>query len=342
MRGKLRPCAYAGASRSRSRWARWRAAARRPCTSCRRRRSRPARRPRRTPRPGGSPRSATVPKASCPTRPAVWSPWRCAIRPCSPWSTPPPASCAGASSCRARRAISRSRAPAARCWRRPSRPTACSRSRSPTGRSAASVRVGAHPHDVTPAANAVLVGDERGNALSVVRGGQVTATAKVATQPGGVAALDGGRRVAVVSVRERVLEVFDTRTLRRIGRAPAGVGPTHVACLERGPCYVVDTRGGALLVFSVGAGVEPTRRYALPGGPVRHRARSGPPPALRHASRPQRAGRARRSWAPARRATLAHRAPAGLGGGRRAHGRRVRHGAGGRGARARDALTRTR
>ena len=34
-----------------------------------------------------------------------------------------------------------------------------------------------------------------------------------------------------------------------------------------GPCYVVDTRGGALLVFSVGAGVEPTRRYALPGGP---------------------------------------------------------------------------
>ena len=90
-------------------------------------------------RPGrrGSPRSATVPKASCPTRPAVWSPWRCAIRPCSRWSTLPPASCAGASFCRARRAISRSRVPAARCWRRPSRPTACSRSRSPTGRSAA-------------------------------------------------------------------------------------------------------------------------------------------------------------------------------------------------------------
>ena len=212
----------------------------------------------------------------------------------------------------------------------------------PDGAVRRSVRVGAHPHDVTPAANAVLVGDERGNALSVVRGGQVTATAKVATQPGGVAALDGGRRVAAVSVRERVLEVFDTRTLRRIGRASAGVGPTHVACLEHGPCYVVDTRGGALLVFSVGAGVEPTRRYAPAGWPVRHRARSGPPPALRHASCPQRAGRARRSWAPACRATLAHRAPAGLGGGRRAHRGRVRHGAGGRGARARDALTRTR
>jgi DNA-binding beta-propeller fold protein YncE len=120
---------------------------------------------------------------------------------------------------------------------------------------------------VTPAATAVLVGDERDNALSAVRGGQVTASAKVATQPGGVAAFDSGRRVAVVSVRERVLEVYDARTLRRIGRAPAGVGPTHVACLERGPCYVADTRGGALLVFSVGSGVEPTRRYALPGGP---------------------------------------------------------------------------
>ena len=51
------------------------------------------------------------------------------------------------------------------------------------------------------------------------------------------------------------------RTRRRIGRAPAGLGPTHVACLDRGPCYVADTRGDALLVFSVGAGVEPTRRY---------------------------------------------------------------------------------
>jgi predicted small lipoprotein YifL len=129
------------------------------------------------------------------------------------------------------------------------------------------VRVGAYPHDLARAGAAVFAGDERGNALSVVRGAHVTATAKVAAQPGGVAALDGGRRVAVVSVRERVLELYDARTLRRVGRAPAGVGPTHVACLDRGPCYVADTRGGALLVYAVGAGVEPTRRYALPGGP---------------------------------------------------------------------------
>jgi DNA-binding beta-propeller fold protein YncE len=129
------------------------------------------------------------------------------------------------------------------------------------------VSVGAYPHDLAAAGGAVLVGDERANALSAVRGAHVTATTKVATQPGGVAALDGGRRVAVVSVRERVLELYDARTLRRLGGAPAGVGPTHVACLDRGPCYVADTRGDALLVYSVGAGVEPTRRYALPGGP---------------------------------------------------------------------------
>lgn len=81
------------------------------------------------------------------------------------------------------------------------------------------------------------------------------------------AALDGGRRIAVVSARERRLDLYDSATRRRIGRAPAGLGPTHVACLDGGPCYVADTRGDALLVFSVGAGVEPTRRYGLPGGP---------------------------------------------------------------------------
>ena len=49
-------------------------------------------------------------------------------------------------------------------------------------------------------------------------------------------------------------------------RRRASGRPTSPAC-DRGPCYVADTRGDALLVFSVGAGVEPTRRYGLPGGP---------------------------------------------------------------------------
>jgi hypothetical protein len=79
--------------------------------------------------------------------------------------------------------------------------------------------------------------------------------------------LDGGRRVAVVAPRARRLEVYVGGTRRRVGQAPAGLGPTHVACLDRGPCYVTDTRGDALLVYAVADGVRPTRRYRLAGGP---------------------------------------------------------------------------
>lgn len=81
-----------------------------------------------------------------------------------------------------------------------------------------------------------------------------------------VARLADGRRVVLLG-RERVLELLAARTGRRIAGAPAGVGPAHVACLERGWCYVTDKRGDALLVFRVGAGLELTRRYRLAGGP---------------------------------------------------------------------------
>jgi hypothetical protein len=81
-----------------------------------------------------------------------------------------------------------------------------------------------------------------------------------------VAALAGGRTVVLLG-RERVLELRDASG-RRIGRAPAGVGPTHVACAVRW-CYVTDTRGNALLVFAVADGIAPTRRLYLPGGPDR-------------------------------------------------------------------------
>jgi DNA-binding beta-propeller fold protein YncE len=86
-----------------------------------------------------------------------------------------------------------------------------------------------------------------------------------------------GHAVAVVAARERVLELYDPRTHRRIARAPAGVGPTHVvAAGDR--VYVADTRGGALLVFATRPKLSLVRRVFLPGGPygiavdpVRHR-----------------------------------------------------------------------
>jgi hypothetical protein len=49
--------------------------------------------------------------------------------------------------------------------------------------------------------------------------------------------------------------------------APAGVGPTHAACLPRVWCYVADTRGDAVLVFRRTPRLELVRRYHLPGGP---------------------------------------------------------------------------
>jgi DNA-binding beta-propeller fold protein YncE len=90
----------------------------------------------------------------------------------------------------------------------------------------------------------------------------------VATQPGGLAALRDGEQVAVVSVRERVVELFDARTLRRLGRVSAGVGPTHVVSEPRfHRLYVTDTRGGALLVFDTVPELELVRRVYLPGRP---------------------------------------------------------------------------
>jgi len=129
------------------------------------------------------------------------------------------------------------------------------------------VGVGAHPHDAATAGGRVFVGDERAGTLSVVEPDARVRRIRVARQPGGLAALDRGRRVAVVSVRERVLEVYDSDTLRRVGRADAGVGPTHVVSNGRETLYVTDTAGDALLVFRLRPRVELIRRYALPGVP---------------------------------------------------------------------------
>jgi hypothetical protein len=79
------------------------------------------------------------------------------------------------------------------------------------------------------------------------------------------AAVDGGDTLAVLAPRERVLRLVDARTGRRLASAPAGVGPTHVACL--GVCWVADTRGDALLVYRLESGLRLVRRLYLAGGP---------------------------------------------------------------------------
>jgi DNA-binding beta-propeller fold protein YncE len=107
-------------------------------------------------------------------------------------------------------------------------------------------RVGRFPHDVARARGRLFVGDELGHTFSVVERGRRIATVRAPRQPGGVAATADRDHVAVVGVRERVLEVFDTRTLESAGEVNVGIGPTHVVGAgER--FFVVDTRGNALL-----------------------------------------------------------------------------------------------
>jgi DNA-binding beta-propeller fold protein YncE len=86
-------------------------------------------------------------------------------------------------------------------------------------------------------------------------------------RPSPRARLDGGRQVAVVDGRERVVETFDVATGARTGRADAGVGPTQVATDGGNYLYVTDTDGGALLVFHIRPRLELIRRYPLPGSP---------------------------------------------------------------------------
>jgi len=84
---------------------------------------------------------------------------------------------------------------------------------------------------------------------------------------GAEAIVDAGRRRAVVRPRERVLEVYDRATGERVGRAPAGAGPTRVVAGEGGLAYVVDTAGDGLLVFETRGRLRILRRYPLLGAP---------------------------------------------------------------------------
>jgi DNA-binding beta-propeller fold protein YncE len=129
-----------------------------------------------------------------------------------------------------------------------------------------SVRVGSYPHDATAAGGRVFVGDEHGHTVTVLEDGHVVGRFPVALQPGGLFPVEGGRQVAVVSVRERVVETYDTRTLERVGRASVGVGPTHVVSNGRRMLYVADTAGDGLVVLHTRPKLEVTRRVAFPGG----------------------------------------------------------------------------
>jgi DNA-binding beta-propeller fold protein YncE len=126
-------------------------------------------------------------------------------------------------------------------------------------------RVGHQRHDAAAAGGRLFVGNERGRSLSVVEQGRQVRVLDAPVGPGGVAVTAHGDRVAVVGVRERALELFDTHTLRSLGRVDVGLGPTHV--VARGArLFVVDTRGNGLIEVSADP-LRVHRRTHLEGAP---------------------------------------------------------------------------
>jgi len=137
----------------------------------------------------------------------------------------------------------------------------------PDGQTRTSTPVGDFPHDATAAGERRFVANEFGDTVSVIEDGRVEATLEAPVQPGGIAALDTDR-VGVVAVRDNVLRVYDAGTLRPLGDARAGAGPTHVvADPSTGRFWVADTRGGALLFSTRTRQPQLLDRVNLPGSP---------------------------------------------------------------------------
>lgn len=125
--------------------------------------------------------------------------------------------------------------------------------------------VGKQPHDATALLDGrIVVGNEFGRSLSVVRFGSVVKTLSGVRQPGGV--IGFGSRVAVVDVGDFTVDTFDVDTGTRIARVSAGRGPTHEARLAGNRLLVIDTRGEAARIFDI----DPLRlvsTYPLAGTP---------------------------------------------------------------------------
>ena len=81
------------------------------------------------------------------------------------------------------------------------------------------------PHDATAAGADVVVGNEFGKSISVVRDGRVRATIPGLTQPGGV--IGDHSQVLVVDVGAFTVSSYDLTTLKRTAVVKAGAGPTH-------------------------------------------------------------------------------------------------------------------
>ncbi len=81
---------------------------------------------------------------------------------------------------------------------------------------------------------------------------------------GGVAAGEGGDRVAAVGVRANQLRLYDARKLRGMGEVGVGIGATHVVSDGERNMFVADTRGDAVIFVRTRPQFEVAARQALP------------------------------------------------------------------------------
>jgi DNA-binding beta-propeller fold protein YncE len=122
------------------------------------------------------------------------------------------------------------------------------------------IATGEHPHDAVSADGRVFVADEFGDSITVIEGARVVDTLETPAQPGGIAAV-GDRYLALITVADRDLDVYDAVSGEELGQVSAGVGPTHIETLGR-HAYVADTEGDLLRKFLVGP--EPVEVAAVP------------------------------------------------------------------------------
>ena len=137
----------------------------------------------------------------------------------------------------------------------------------PDGEIASRTKVGKFPHDAAQYDGRSFVTNEFGNTISVVEGDRVVSTLEAPEQPGGVAVSVAAGIAGVLGVRDHTLEFYDAQSLRSLGRVDAGEGPTHLVAGPGDRFYVVDTRGGALLVFTARPKPVLLERVSLPGSP---------------------------------------------------------------------------
>ncbi|MBV9161869.1 MAG: YncE family protein [Pseudonocardiales bacterium] len=136
----------------------------------------------------------------------------------------------------------------------------------PGGEITSQVVTGVVPHDATAAANGtVFVSNDLGHSVVALRGNQIVHTFTDVTQPAGLAAV--GDLVGLVDVRKNTLTVYDAGRLQRVAELPAGAGPTHVVADKHGHLAVIDTRGGAVLLYALQPTIRQIGKVALPGTP---------------------------------------------------------------------------